>query len=443
VYAARETARRAAAAAANFFEFILVFVLVFPGGLYALDPDRPDLAMTHQTPPGAKEPRTILHVDMDAFYAAVEERDRPELRGKPVIIGADPKGGAGRGVVSTASYAARKFGVGSAMPISTAWRLCPQGIFIQPDMEKYAAVSREIRVIFQAFTDLVEPISVDEAFLDVSASVRLFGDGPSIAEKIKARIREQTKLSASVGVATAKLIAKIASDLHKPDGLVVVPPGTEAAFLAPLPVRRLWGIGPKMEERLARLGIHTIGQLADAKVSRLLGTHGLDLQRLARGEDDRPVVADSGPARSVSVEHTFGADEGDPRALRKALLRLADELSRRLRAEALAGRTVTLKYRDETFRTTTHARSLKSPTNVASDLFELARELFDDLHGPRKVRLLGIGVSGFDQPPQRSLFEEDAPKRGARIDELRDRVREKFGREALVRASDLEEGEKS
>ena len=387
--------------------------------------------------------RTILHVDMDAFYAAVEERDRPELRGKPVIIGADPKGGAGRGVVSTASYAARRFGVASAMPISTAWRLCPQGVFIAPDMAKYSEVSKQIRVVFEAFTDLVEPISVDEAFLDVTASVRLFGDGETIARKIKARIRDETKLTASVGVATAKLIAKIASDLKKPDGLVVVPPGTERAFLAPLPVRRLWGIGPKMEERLAKLGVHTIGQLAEAKVTRLLGTHGLDLQRLARGEDDRPVVSDSGPAQSVSVEHTFDADQGDSRELRKALLRLADELSRRLRAESMAGRTITLKYRDETFKTTTHARSRKAPTNVAADLFTLAAALFDEVHGSLKVRLLGIGVSGFDEPAQKSLFEDEGSARGARIDGVRDRVREKFGKTALVRASELERSKKS
>ena len=388
-------------------------------------------------------PRTILHVDMDAFYAAIEERDRPELRGKPVVIGADPKGGLGRGVVSTANYAARKFGVGSAMPISTAYRLCPQAVYIAPDMAKYSAISQEIRVVFEAFTDLVEPISVDEAFLDVTASVRLFGDGETIARRIKAQIREQTKLTASVGVAAAKLIAKIASDLQKPDGLVVVPPGTERAFLAPLPVRRLWGIGPKMEERLAKLGIHTVGQLADAKVTRLLGTHGLDLQRLARGEDDRPVVSDSGPAKSVSVEHTFDVDEGSPRVLRKALLHLADELSRRLRAESLSGRTVTLKYRDETFRTTTHARSGKTPTNVAAEIFETALALFAEVHGSLKVRLLGIGVSGFAEPVQKSLFEEEAPGRGARIDELRDKVSRKFGKEALVRASDLEDEKKS
>jgi len=399
--------------------------------------------MTPESRKRAPVPRAILHVDMDAFYAAVEERDRPDLRGKPVIIGADPKGGTGRGVVSTASYAARKFGVSSAMPVSTAWRLCPQGIFIAPDMAKYSEVSKQIRGVFEAFTDLVEPISVDEAFLDVTASVRLFGDGEAIARRIKAQIRQETQLTASVGVATAKLIAKIASDLRKPDGLVVVPPGTERAFLAPLPVRRLWGIGPKMEERLARLGIHTIGQLADAKVTRLLGTHGLDLQHLARGEDDRPVVSDSGPAKSVSVEHTFDTDEGDPRALRKALIRLADELSRRLRAESLAGRTITLKYRDETFKTTTHARSRKTPTNVAADLIAVATELFDEVHGSLKVRLLGIGVSGFGEAAQRSLFDDEAPGRGARIDELRDKVREKFGGSALVRGSDLERAKKS
>ncbi len=399
--------------------------------------------MPPDTRPKTKEPRTIIHVDMDAFYAAVEERDRPELRGKPVIIGALPKGGAGRGVVSTANYAARKFFVTSAMPISTAYRLCPHAVFIPPDMTKYAAVSKVIRAVFEGFTDLVEPISVDEAFLDVTASVRLFGDGEAIARRIKAQIREQTQLTASVGVATAKLIAKIASDLKKPDGLVVVPFGTERAFLSPLPVRRLWGIGPKMEERLARLGIHTIGQLADARMTKLLGTHGLDLQRLARGEDDRPVVADTGRQKNVSVEHTFDADEGNQGALRKKLLHLADELSRRLRAESLSGRTVTLKYRDETFKTRTHARSLKAPTNIASELFETATALFGEVHGSLKVRLLGIGVSGFAEPVQRSLFEEDAPKRGARIDALRDKVRAKFGKEALVRASDLREVKKS
>lgn len=437
---ASDTAR--SAATARFSIFILGLDLNFPATIVRLAFDAFEVPpMPPESKNNVRGARTILHVDMDAFYAAVEERDRPELKGKPLIIGADPRGGKGRGVVSTASYAARAFGVMSAMPISTAYRLCPQGVFLAPDMSKYGRVSQQIRTVFEEFTELVEPVSVDEAFLDVTASVRLFGDGESIARKIKARIREQTALTASVGVATAKLIAKIASDLRKPDGLVVVPPGGERAFLAPLPVRRLWGIGPRMEERLAKLGLHTIGQLADAKALGVLGVHGLDLQKLACGQDDRPVTAQAGPARSVSVEHTFEVDEGDPRRLRKRLLKLADELARRLRAESLSGRTVTLKYRDETFHTITHARSTGRPTQVAADLFEQAQTLFDEVHGALKVRLLGLGVSGFEEKAQKSLFDEAAPSRSARLDELRDRVREKFGREALVRASDLEEEE--
>src|SRR5512136_1767019 len=190
-------------------------------------------------------PRTVLHVDMDAFFAAVEQRDRPELRGKPVIVGADPRGGRGRGVVSTASYEARRFGVGSAMPISEAWRRCPHGVYLHPDIEKYARESDRVMEVFHRFTDLVEPVSIDEAFLDVTGSARAMGTGEAIALKLKAGIRDEAQLTASVGVATSKLVAKIASDMRKPDGLVVVPPGTEAAFLAPLAIRLLWGVGPK------------------------------------------------------------------------------------------------------------------------------------------------------------------------------------------------------
>jgi nucleotidyltransferase/DNA polymerase involved in DNA repair len=223
---------------------------------------------------------------MDAFFAAVEQRDRPELRGKPVIVGAAPRGGRGRGVVSTASYEARRFGVGSAMPISEAWRRCPHGVYVPPDMEKYSRESERIMEVMHRFTDLVEPVSIDEAFLDVTGSARAMGTGEQIARKLKQGIREETQLTASVGVATSKLVAKVASDMRKPDGLVVVPPGEEAAFLAPLPVRRLWGVGPKMEETLAKLGVVTIGDLAaldPARLERRLGTHGHDLQKLARG----------------------------------------------------------------------------------------------------------------------------------------------------------------
>ncbi|PYQ47049.1 MAG: DNA polymerase IV, partial [Acidobacteria bacterium] len=250
-------------------------------------------------------PRTILHVDMDAFYAAIEQRDRPELRGKPVIVGADPRGGQGRGVVATASYEARRFGVGSAMPISQAWRACPHGVYVRPDMEKYTAVSREVMDVLRGFTDAVEPISIDEAFLDVTGSARLFAagraaPGEDIARALKAAIRERTQLTASVGVASSKMVAKVASDIRKPDGLVVVPPGTEAAFLAPLPVRRLWGVGPKMEEQLLKIGVHTIGELAAcdaARLERRVGTHGHDLVPLALGVDHRPVVSEGEDAK--------------------------------------------------------------------------------------------------------------------------------------------------
>jgi DNA polymerase-4 len=386
--------------------------------------------------PGASEPRAILHLDMDAFYAAVEQRDRPELRGRPVIIGADPKQGRGRGVVSTASYEARRFGVGSAMPISAAYRLCPTGVYLPVDMEKYVGVSRQVMAILRSVTDLVEPLSIDEAFLDVTASRRALGTGEAIARRLKDEIRQATGLTASVGVAACKLVAKIASDLRKPDGLVVVAPGTEAAFLAPLPVRRLWGVGPKTEESLARIGVHTIGDLAALApdtLSRRLGTHGQDLLQLARGVDDRPVLTE-GEAKSVGQEHTYDEDTADVARLRRTLLDLADGVAARLRAVDLRGRTVTLKYRDETFHTVTRAETLASPTDSGQTLFEVARRLMAGVHGRRKVRLLGIYASGFGAERQLGLFPE-GPSVSAAADRLRDRVAERFGDGSLTRAS--------
>ncbi|HSD65940.1 MAG TPA: DNA polymerase IV [Vicinamibacteria bacterium] len=382
-------------------------------------------------------PRTILHVDMDAFFAAVEQRDHPELRGKPVIVGADPKGGRGRGVVSTASYEARRFGVGSAMPISEAWRRCPHGVYVHPDIEKYARESDRVMEILHRFTDLVEPVSIDEAFLDVTGSARALGTGEEIATKLKAAIRDETRLTASVGVAASKLVAKIASDMRKPDGLVIVPPGGEAAFLAPLPIRRLWGVGPKMEEALARLGIATIGDLAAVEPGRLarrLGTHGHDLQSLARGEDDRDVVSEGEGAKSLGQEHTYGQDTADPERLRATLLQLADAVAARLRSHGLRARTVTLKYRDEDFHTTTHARTLGEATDSGDAIFRLASELFAETHRGRKVRLLGIYTSHFGEgTPQLGLFEE--PKAPSPADRVRDEVRKRFGDEAITRAS--------
>jgi len=379
-------------------------------------------------------PRTILHVDMDAFYAAIEQRDRPELKGKPVIVGADPKGGRGRGVVATASYEARAFGVSSAMPISQAWKRCPHGVYLHPAMDKYAAVSREVMEVLGRFSDCVEPVSIDEAFLDVTGSRRVFGDGETVAARLKAAVRKDTGLTASVGVATSKLVAKVASDMRKPDGLVVVPAGTEAAFLAPLPIRRLWGVGPKTEEELARLGVHTIGALAalaPERLERKLGTHGHDLTRLARGEDDRPVIADHGEAKSMGQEHTFDQDVADRARLRETLLDLSDAVARRLRSHGLRARTITLKYRDEAFRTLTRAETVAEPTDAGDVLFRVTWRLFESVHGERRVRLLGIYASGFGAGAQLDLFARP----GNAADQVRDAVDRRFGEGTLTRAS--------
>ncbi len=387
---------------------------------------------------GALGPRAILHVDMDAFYAAVEQRDRPELRGRPVIVGADPKGGQGRGVVSTASYEARHFGVGSAMPISVAFRRCPDGVYLPVDMDKYLAVSKQVMAILHGATDLVEPLSIDEAFLDVTASRRALGSGEAIARVLKREILGATRLTASVGVATCKLVAKIASDLKKPDGLVVVPPGTEATFLAPLAVGRLWGVGPKTEQSLARLGVRTIGDLAalpPQTLTRRVGTHGEDLLRLARGIDDRPVVTAS-EAKSLGQEHTFDEDTADASRLRRTLLDLADGVGRRLRSNGLRARTITLKYRDEAFRTLTRAETLDAPTDSGATLFEVGWRLMGGVHRGGKVRLLGIYASGFGAEAQLDLFTQTPP--GGATDLLQDRVAQRFGVGALTRASLLE-----
>jgi DNA polymerase-4 len=384
--------------------------------------------------------RAILHVDMDAFYAAVEQRDRPELRGRPVIVGADPKGGRGRGVVATASYEARRFGVGSAMPISQAFRACPHGAYVRPDMEKYAAVSRQVMDVMRRFTDAVEPVSIDEAFLDVTGSRRLFASegtpatGAEIARALKAAIRERTQLTASVGVASSKMVAKVASDMRKPDGLVVVPPGTEAAFLAPLPVRRLWGVGPKMEEVLLKIGVRTIGELAACEPGRLerrLGTHGHDLAALALGIDTREVVSEGEDAKSIGQENTFDEDTADPERLRTMLLDLCDAVARRLRQHGTRARTVTLKYRDEDFRTCTRAHTLDVATDSGDDLFATAWRLFLGVHGRRRVRLLGIYGSSLGGAAQMPLFAAPpSPK-----DRARDLVEERFGEGVLRRAS--------
>lgn len=382
----------------------------------------------------------ILHVDMDAFYASVEERENPRLVGKPLIVGGTPQG---RGVVAAANYVVRKFGVHSAMPTATALRLCPGAIVLPPRMDFYAQVSRQIRDVFFRYTPLVEPLSLDEAFLDVTGSVKLFGSAAEIARQIKHDIGAETRLVASVGVAPNKFLAKIASDLQKPDGLVVVEPDRIEAFLDPLPIGRLWGVGQVTGSVFDRLGITTIGELRqlDPRVlHRQFGQQGEHFAKLARGLDERPVVPDR-EAKSISHETTFAADISDSEALRAWLLELTEHVGRRLRQQQRRGRTVNLKLRFANFRTITRTKTLPRSTNVTGEIWDAASELLmQALSQPhRGIRLLGVGVSGFSASEyvQKSLFEEEGHHKQQQLDEVADAVRAKFGNSALNRGSGL------
>ncbi|TME13531.1 MAG: DNA polymerase IV [Chloroflexi bacterium] len=383
--------------------------------------------------------RTILHVDLDAFFAAVEQRDNPEWRGKPLVVG---MGGANdRGVVSAASYEARAFGVHSAMPIRTAKRLCPDCLFVPVRGSAYQAASRDVMAILRRFTPLVEPISIDEAFLDVTGSQRLFGDGESIARRIKATIREELSLTASVGVASTKLVAKVASDLRKPDGLVVVEPGTEARFLAPLPISRLWGVGPSTAAALRDFSVATIGDLAAldrAALVRRFGKHGASLVDRAHGRDSDP-VDDPDAAKSVSHEHTFDEDTSDPDVLERTLLAMAEGVSGRLRHAGLKARTVTVKVRDSGFNTITRQRSLAEPTDMTEPIWRIALELARPEIRGKRIRLLGVGTSGFGEREQLGMFELGDDRR-RRVVEASDEVRERFGTRAITRARLLRTG---
>jgi DNA polymerase-4 len=406
-------------------------------GLHATRPDTGCADNGRVTPNSG--PRTILHVDLDAFFAAVEQRDRPELRGKPVAVGLG--GPNDRGVVSAASYEARRYGVHSAMPIRTARRLCPDCIFVPVDGAKYQRVSREVMAILRRFTPLVEPISIDEAFLDVTASRQLFGDGERIGRRIKAAIHDELSLTASVGIATTKLVAKIASELRKPDGLVVVAPGEEASFLAPLPISRLWGVGPQTAAALRDFSVGTIGDLAALDRSALVrrfGKHGASLVDRARGVDPDP-VADPDAAKSVGHEHTFDEDTSDPDVLERTLLAMSEGVSGRLRHAGLKASTVTVKVRDRAFNTVTRQRALPEPTDMTEPIWRVAVELARPEMRGKRIRLLGVTASGFGAREQLGLFGAEDDRRRLAV-KAADDVRDRFGTRAITRARLLRTG---
>jgi nucleotidyltransferase/DNA polymerase involved in DNA repair len=387
--------------------------------------------------------RTILHVDMDAFYAAVEQRDNPGFLGRPLIVGSDPKDGTGRGIVSTCSYEARRFGVHSAQPISKAWRLCPHGIYVLPDMDKYVRVSGMVMRILADYTDMMEQISIDEAFLDVTGCRRLAGTGKEIAEKIKRRIAGELRLTASVGIASNKFLAKVASDLQKPDGLVVVEPGMEKEFLAPLPIRCLWGVGPKTGEVLKKMGLQKIGQIAAVPLcdlERLLGETGARLWRLSQGIDDRPVEHAEG-RKSIGHEITFEKDTADFDLIHAALLELTEKTARRMRVEKVRARTVAVKFRKEDFSTFTRQTTLGEPADTVEKIFPAALNLMKGLFRKGgRVRLIGVSVSNLqaDSAPgsgaQRNLFSQTSPKE-KKLAEAVDDISRRFGGSAITRAT--------
>lgn len=385
--------------------------------------------------------RTILHVDMDAFYASVEQRDHPEYRGKPVIVGADPQGGKGRGIVATCSYEARKFGVHSAQPISRAWKLCPQGIYLRPDMAKYVRISGTIMQILLGFTDRLEQVSIDEAFLDVTASLRLFGSGAEIAAKIKSRIRKELRLTASVGVAQNKFLAKVASDLKKPDGLVIVEPGKEREFLDPLPIGRLWGVGPKTEERLKKIGLTKIGQIAGMRHADLLsrlGKSGSHLWQLAHGIDDRPVQPEDG-FQSIGHEMTFDRDTVDVGVLEAALLQLTEKVAHRLRAQNVGARTIAVKFREADFSTFTRRAKFPDPVNTTEAIYPSARKLMMSLlREGVAVRLIGVSAGNLEQEigaRQMSLLQNTPAQKNRRLAAALDDITRRFGDQAITRAT--------
>jgi DNA polymerase-4 len=390
-------------------------------------------------PAAAVTQRSIIHLDLDAFYASVEQLRRPELRGRPVIVGGAPSADGSpqlrRGVVSAASYEARVFGVHSAMPLFTAMRLCPQAVIVPVDFRAYREASKTVFDIARDYTPIIEPLSLDEAFLEVTGSTRRFGSAQHIAEAIRDRILEATRLHASFGVATCKTVAKIASDLRKPRGFVVVDPGDEAAFLAPLPLRRLPGLGPAAERALNGLGITTLGQLAalplDTVQRRVGRASGTSLWERAQGIDTAPVSVPGAP-KSVSREETFARDVAQRSALHLRIAELSSDVGARLRTGGWTARTVTLKLRYTDFTTITRQETLATATATDTTVRDAALALLDTAWSGDAVRLLGVGVSGLEDAPQLDLFAQPA---NDRIDRTLDSLRQRFGQDAIRRGT--------
>jgi DNA polymerase-4 len=373
---------------------------------------------------------------MDAFFAAVEQLDRPELRGKPILVGGDGP----RSVVTTASYEARPYGCRSAQPMAVARRLCPQAIVVRPNFARYRDVSDRMFTILESFTPLIEPLSIDEAFLDLTGSERLLGDAVSVARHIKARVRDELHLTISVGVAPNKFLAKLASDMEKPDGLTVIGAEDVDRILPPLPITKIWGIGPKTAARLQNLAIKTIGDIRRLPLEVLTQTFGGEGERywrLSRGLDDRSVTPDS-EAKSISQEETFGADLTDPEEVRGVLLGQVEQVARRLRKHGLRARTVHLKIRDGAFRTITRADTLPEATDQTKLLWESSRELFDKwaVNSFKPVRLIGMGAMSLTrEPEQLALFVDRSSEQQKRLDRTVDRINERYGKSAIGRAS--------
>jgi DNA polymerase-4 len=379
--------------------------------------------------------RSIIHLDMDAFYASVEQLDNPDLKGKPVIVG----GSSIRGVVSAASYEARKYKIHSAMPIAQALRLCPRGIFLPVRMKRYSEISKKVFSIFQKYTPLVEPLSLDEAFLDVTSSGKLFGTADDIARQIRKQVFAEIGLTISAGVATSKLVAKIASDIKKPDGLTIVPAGGEAEFLASLSIKRLWGVGRKTQKRLALLGIRTIGDIAALSPELLeqkFGKHGRSLYHASLGMDERDIETER-ETKSVGHEFTFDSDLIETRTIQRELLQLSVMVAGRLRRKHLLGKTITLKVKYHDFKQITRSSTIDEYIADSKRIYKEVLQLQRKTEvGKKPVRLLGISVSGLQQEndsEQQFLFPEmQAGRKRKEINKALDAIQEKFGSTAIL-----------